>query len=137
MNKSKELTPKQKKIINILGLAMIPLVAWMIYDLNETFRTSEKYGGEYVRNGWIEEKTSCNRLSLQITMKDGGLFTPHTHIPALQEWQEKMNCDNPNSEYYRDSDYDYDSYNFGTNLQGKEIQFVEFNEWVKSQEKEK
>jgi hypothetical protein len=133
MNKSKKLTPKQNKVVNIVGLSLIPLVAWMIYDLNEIHQTSEKYGGEFVRYGWIEEGTSCNRLSLRIAMKEGGLFTPSTHIPALQEWQEKMNCNNPNSEYWRDSDYPYDDYNFGTNLQGEQIEFVKWEEWVKLQ----
>ena len=109
---------------------LVVMSIWMMFDLNDQYQTSEKYGGDYIRYGWIEEKTSCHRLAIQILLKDGGLFTPSTHIPALLEWEEKMNCADPDSKYWRNADYSYDV-TFGTNLQGKEIGFIEFDEWVK------
>ena len=132
MNETNELNPKQKKAVMLICLCLIPVVVLTIYDVNEKYQQSDSYGAEYILEGWIEENTSCNSITMHITLKTDNTFAPSDHIPALEKWYDHLDCSNPDSKYWRDADYDYDT-SFGTNLYGEQIQFLEFDEWRESQ----
>jgi hypothetical protein len=128
-----DLTKKQKTILKLLCIGLIPLMVWTFYDIHSDYQISSAYGAEYITEAWISENTSCNMLNIQIAFKTNNVFAPSNHIPALEKWQDYMDCDNPDSEYWRSTDYNYENTE-GTSINGEQIEFKSFNDWMKNKQ---